>query len=144
MAPVSRSRSPSAASPERRGRRSRSRSRSRNGSRRGCHRRSRSWSRSRERSPGGPRASAYHGHHHGKAWPEYYEKEKEEILRQRRVRPAEPGARRGCGLSLPAGAGAERHALLPAGSRCQCPSSCVSGRPLPAWPAGVGRVGVGF
>uniref|UniRef100_A0A8C2U5F9 NFKB activating protein n=1 Tax=Coturnix japonica TaxID=93934 RepID=A0A8C2U5F9_COTJA len=91
MAPVSRSRSPAAASPERRGRRSRSRSRSRsrNGSRRGCHRRSRSWSRSRERSPGGTRASAHHGHHHGKAWPEYYEKEKEEILRQRRLNERE-------------------------------------------------------
>uniref|UniRef100_A0A8C3JZY6 NFKB activating protein n=1 Tax=Calidris pygmaea TaxID=425635 RepID=A0A8C3JZY6_9CHAR len=93
MAPASRSRSPPAASPERRGRRSRSRSRSRsrerNGLKRPSHRRSRSWSRSR--SPGGPRSAAHHGHHHhhGKAWPEYYEKEKEEILRQRRLNERE-------------------------------------------------------
>uniref|UniRef100_A0A8C4U5K9 NFKB activating protein n=1 Tax=Falco tinnunculus TaxID=100819 RepID=A0A8C4U5K9_FALTI len=93
MAPASRSRSPPAASPERRGRRSRSRSRSRsrerNGLKRPSHRRSRSWSRSRERTPGGPRSAAHHGHHHGKAWPEYYEKEKEEILRQRRLNERE-------------------------------------------------------
>ncbi|NXW95042.1 NKAPL protein, partial [Alopecoenas beccarii] len=38
-----------------------------------------------ERTPGGPRSAAHHGHHHGKAWPDYYEKEKEEILRQRRA-----------------------------------------------------------
>ncbi|OXB72035.1 UNVERIFIED_CONTAM: hypothetical protein H355_010637 [Colinus virginianus] len=113
MAPVSRSRSPSAASPERRGRRSRSRSRSRNGSRRGCYRRSRSWS----RSPGGPRSSAYHGHHHGKAWPEYYEKEKEEILRQRRVPPAEPGPGGAAASACPrAPSGTERCRLQAAGS----------------------------
>uniref|UniRef100_A0A8C3ENW1 Uncharacterized protein n=1 Tax=Corvus moneduloides TaxID=1196302 RepID=A0A8C3ENW1_CORMO len=92
MAPASRSRSPSAPSPERRGRRwrsrsrSRSRSRERNGPRRLSHRRSRS----RSRSPGAPRSSAHHGHHHhGKGWPEYYEKEKEEILRQRRLNERE-------------------------------------------------------
>ncbi|XP_005148418.2 NF-kappa-B-activating protein [Melopsittacus undulatus] len=85
MAPASRSRSPVSGSPERRGRRSRSRSR--NGLRRPSHRRSRSWS--RERTPGGPRAAAHHGHYHGKAWPEYYEKEKEEILRQRRLNERE-------------------------------------------------------
>uniref|UniRef100_A0A8C3SLB1 NF-kappa-B-activating protein C-terminal domain-containing protein n=1 Tax=Chelydra serpentina TaxID=8475 RepID=A0A8C3SLB1_CHESE len=78
------------ASPEKRGRRSRSRER--NGLKHAGHRRSRSWSRSRERTPGGPRSSsAHHGHHHhgggggGKQWPDYYEKEKEEILRQRRA-----------------------------------------------------------
>ncbi|KAM9538214.1 NF-kappa-B-activating protein [Guaruba guarouba] len=101
MAPASRSRSPPAASPERRGRRSRSRERS--GLKRPSHRRSRSWSRSRERTPGGPRAAAHHGHHHGKAWPEYYEKEKEEILRQRRLnerdRIGELGAPEVWGLS---------------------------------------------
>uniref|UniRef100_A0A8D2NQ93 NF-kappa-B-activating protein C-terminal domain-containing protein n=1 Tax=Zonotrichia albicollis TaxID=44394 RepID=A0A8D2NQ93_ZONAL len=89
MAPASRSRSPPAASSERRGRRSRSRSRSRsrerNGSRRLSHRRSRS----RSRSPGAPRSSAHHGHHHHGKWPEYYEKEKEEILRQRRLNERE-------------------------------------------------------
>ncbi|NXJ74042.1 NKAPL protein, partial [Trogon melanurus] len=43
-----------------------------------------------ERTPGGPRSAAHHGHHHhGKAWPEYYEKEKEEILRQRRLNERE-------------------------------------------------------
>ncbi|NWW28369.1 NKAPL protein, partial [Falcunculus frontatus] len=42
------------------------------------------------RSPGAPRSSAHHGHHHhGKGWPEYYEKEKEEILRQRRLNERE-------------------------------------------------------
>uniref|UniRef100_A0A8B9FJK0 NFKB activating protein n=1 Tax=Amazona collaria TaxID=241587 RepID=A0A8B9FJK0_9PSIT len=101
MAPASRSRSPPAGSPERRGRRSRSRER--NGLKRPSHRRSRSWSRSRERTPGGPRAAAHHGHHHGKAWPEYYEKEKEEILRQRRLnerdRIGELGAPEVWGLS---------------------------------------------
>uniref|UniRef100_A0A8C3NN71 Uncharacterized protein n=1 Tax=Geospiza parvula TaxID=87175 RepID=A0A8C3NN71_GEOPR len=87
MAPASRSRSPPAASSERRGRRSRSRSRSRerNGPRRLSHRRSRS----RSRSPGAPRSSAHHGHHHHGKWPEYYEKEKEEILRQRRLNERE-------------------------------------------------------
>ncbi|KAK2545232.1 Nkap [Columba livia] len=93
MAPASRSRSPPAASPERRARRSRSRSRERGGLKRPSHRRSRSRSRSRprsrERTPGGPRSAAHHGHHHGKAWPEYYEKEKEEILRQRRLNERE-------------------------------------------------------
>ncbi|XP_067160352.1 NF-kappa-B-activating protein isoform X2 [Apteryx mantelli] len=82
------SRAPRAASPERRGRRSRSRERG--GPKRSGLRRSRSWSRSRERTPGGPRATAHHGHHHGgKAWPDYYEKEKEEILRQRRLNERE-------------------------------------------------------
>ncbi|NXD64215.1 NKAPL protein, partial [Eolophus roseicapillus] len=42
-----------------------------------------------ERTPGGPRAAAHHSYHHGKAWPEYYEKEKEEILRQRRLNERE-------------------------------------------------------
>uniref|UniRef100_A0A8C5U624 NF-kappa-B-activating protein C-terminal domain-containing protein n=1 Tax=Malurus cyaneus samueli TaxID=2593467 RepID=A0A8C5U624_9PASS len=42
------------------------------------------------RSPGAPRSAAHHGHHHhGKGWPEYYEKEKEEILRQRRLNERE-------------------------------------------------------
>ncbi|XP_074864140.1 NF-kappa-B-activating protein [Carettochelys insculpta] len=75
------------ASPDKRGRRSRSRER--NGLK---HRRSRSWSRSRERTPGGPRSSAHHGHHHhgsSKQWPDYYEKEKEELLRQRRLNERE-------------------------------------------------------
>ncbi|XP_027678428.2 NF-kappa-B-activating protein [Chelonia mydas] len=81
------------ASPEKRGRRSRSRER--NGVKHSGHRRSRSWSRSRERTPGGPRSSsAHHGHHHhggggGKQWPDYYEKEKEEILRLRRLNERE-------------------------------------------------------
>ncbi|CAM2120023.1 NF-kappa-B-activating protein [Lepidochelys kempii] len=80
------------ASPEKRGRRSRSRER--NGVKHLGHRRSRSWSRSRERTPGGPRSSsAHHGHHHhgggGKQWPDYYEKEKEEILRLRRLNERE-------------------------------------------------------
>ncbi|XP_067404272.1 NF-kappa-B-activating protein [Emydura macquarii macquarii] len=80
------------ASPEKRGRKSRSRER--NGLKHSGHRRSRSWSRSRERTPGGPRSSssAHHGHHHhggGKQWPDYYEKEKEEILRQRRLNERE-------------------------------------------------------
>ncbi|XP_019376592.1 PREDICTED: NF-kappa-B-activating protein [Gavialis gangeticus] len=48
--------------------------------------RSRSHSRSRSRPP----ASAHHGHHHGgKLWPEDYEKEKEELLRQRRLNERE-------------------------------------------------------
>ncbi|XP_041252675.1 NF-kappa-B-activating protein [Onychostruthus taczanowskii] len=57
----------------------------RNGPRRLSHRRSRS----RSRSPGAPRSSAHHGHHHHGKWPEYYEKEKEEILRQRRLNERE-------------------------------------------------------
>uniref|UniRef100_A0A674IP31 NFKB activating protein n=1 Tax=Terrapene triunguis TaxID=2587831 RepID=A0A674IP31_9SAUR len=89
MAPVSRSRSPQGSPGSRR-----SRSRERNGLKHSGHRRSRSWSRSRERTPGGPRSSsAHHGHHHhgggGKQWPDYYEKEKEEILRQRRLNERE-------------------------------------------------------
>ncbi|TRZ06964.1 hypothetical protein HGM15179_020141 [Zosterops borbonicus] len=89
MAPASRSHSPPATSSERRGcrsrDRSRSRSRERNGQRRLSHRRSHS----RSRSPGAPRSSAHHGHHHHGKWPEYYEKEKEEILRQRRLNERE-------------------------------------------------------
>uniref|UniRef100_A0A8C8R8I1 NFKB activating protein n=1 Tax=Pelusios castaneus TaxID=367368 RepID=A0A8C8R8I1_9SAUR len=89
MAPVSRSRSPPGSPASRR----RSRSRERNGVKHSGHRRSRSWSRSRERTPGGPRsASAHRGHHHhggGKQWLDYYEKEKEELLRQRRLNERE-------------------------------------------------------
>ncbi|XP_019395992.1 PREDICTED: NF-kappa-B-activating protein, partial [Crocodylus porosus] len=46
--------------------------------------------RSRSRSRSRPPASAHHGHHHGgKLWPEDYEKEKEELLRQRRLNERE-------------------------------------------------------
>ncbi|KYO38228.1 NF-kappa-B-activating protein [Alligator mississippiensis] len=44
----------------------------------------------RSRSRSRPPASAHHGHHHGgKLWPEDYEKEKEELLRQRRLNERE-------------------------------------------------------
>ncbi|NXK98210.1 NKAPL protein, partial [Formicarius rufipectus] len=57
------------------------------------------------RSPGAPRSAAHHGHHHhGKGWPEYYEKEKEEILRQRRA----PGIPRGPDTARPPVGGGDR------------------------------------